>query len=91
MMQVMEHHDVRTTLTLDDDIARRLNAEMRKSRRTFRAVVNDCLRRGLAERAHREKAPPFVVEARDLGHLRPGLTLDSIDDLLEAVEGPLHR
>lgn len=81
---------MRTTLTLDEDVARRLNAETRQSGRTFREVVNDCLRRGLAERTSREKPPPFVVQARDLGGLRPGLTLDSIGDLLETVEGPLH-
>jgi hypothetical protein len=28
---------------------------------------------------------------RDLGNLQPGLTLDSIADLIEQVEGPLHR
>jgi hypothetical protein len=82
---------VRTTLTLDDDVARRLEAEKRRSGKPFRDVVNECLRRGLASRGGREKAPPFVVQARDLGSLRPGITLDSIGDLLEAVEGPLHR
>jgi hypothetical protein len=31
------------------------------------------------------------VRARDLGALRPGVTLDNIGDLLEAAEGPRHR
>ena len=82
---------MRTTLTLDDDVARRLEAERRRSGKPFREVVNDCLRRGLAGRGGREKTAPFGVQARDLGGLRPGLTLDSVGDLLEAVEGPLHR
>jgi hypothetical protein len=82
---------VRTTLTIDEDVARRLEAERRRSGRPFREVVNDYLRRGLASSGGHEKAPPFVVQARDLGGLRPGLSLDSIGDLLEAVEGPLHR
>jgi hypothetical protein len=82
---------VRTTLTLDDDVARRLEAERRRTGKPFRTVVNDYLRRGLASRTAPQKLPPYAVNARDLGNLRPGLTLDSIADLLEAVEGPLHR
>ncbi len=82
---------MRTTLTLDEDVARRLNAEMRRSGKPFRVVVNEFLRAALSNRPHRHKQPPFVVQARDLGRLRPGLSLDSIGDLLEAVEGPLHR
>jgi hypothetical protein len=31
------------------------------------------------------------VKARDLGRLRPGLALDNVGELLERVEGPLHR
>jgi hypothetical protein len=33
----------------------------------------------------------FKVTARDLGNLRPGLSLDNIAELIEHVEGPLHR
>ncbi len=28
---------------------------------------------------------------RDLGNLTPGLSLDSVADLIEHVEGPLHQ
>jgi hypothetical protein len=83
---------VRTTLTLDDDVAYRLRAEMRRSGKAFRTVVNECLRLALSSRPRgRDAEPPFVIRARDLGALRPGLSLDSIGDLLEAAEGPLHR
>lgn len=91
MMPGIQHHDVRTTVTIDEDVARRLEAERRRTGKAFREVVNECLRRGLASTGGRDKAPPFEVDARDLGGLRPGLSLDSIGDLLEAVEGPLHR
>jgi hypothetical protein len=82
---------VRTTLTLDEDVASKLKSLARRSGRAFRDVVNDTLRRGLARPP---AAPPrqlFKVEARDLGRLRPGLDLDNVADLLEQVEGPLHR
>jgi hypothetical protein len=82
---------VRTTLTLDDDVARRLKAEVRRSGKPFRLLVNECLRAALSARPRPAAGKPFVVKARDLGALRPGLTLDSIGALLEAAEGPLHR
>ena len=83
---------MRTTLTLDEDVADRLKAEARRSGKPFKAVVNECLRLGLSSRPKgRPQEPPFVVQARDLGALRPGLSLDNIGDLLEAAEGPLHR
>ncbi len=82
---------MRTTLTLDDDVATKLKAEARRSSRPFRDVVNDTLRRGLATRRAAPASQPFRVEARDLGTLSPGLSLDSVADLLEQVEGPLYR
>jgi hypothetical protein len=81
---------VRTTLTLDEDVAGKLRSEVRRSGRPFREVVNETLRRGLSTRGASAQRP-FEVAARDLGDLRPGLTLDSVADLLEQVEGPLHR
>jgi hypothetical protein len=82
---------MRTTLTLDDDVAAKLTAEARRSSRSFREVVNETLRRGLAHRAAAQPRRPFAVVTRDLGALRPGLRLDSIAGVLEQVEGPLHR
>ncbi|MGH7573322.1 MAG: CopG family transcriptional regulator [Gemmatimonadota bacterium] len=82
---------MRTTLTLDEDVAAKLRAEARASGRSFRDVVNDAIRQGLASRYVAESAEPFRVTTRDLGNLRPGLSLDDIGDLLERVEGPLHR
>lgn len=82
---------MRTTLTLDEDVAAKLQAEARRSGRSFRDTVNDTLRRGLASRRIKRAQEPFRVIVRDLGNLRPGLTLDSVADLIEQVEGPLHR
>jgi plasmid stability protein len=82
---------VRTTLTLDDDVAAKLAARARKTGESFRAVVNDALRRGLATTGPRPERRPFQVRVRDLGAVRPGLQFDDIAGLLEQVEGPLHR
>jgi hypothetical protein len=82
---------VRTTLTLDDDVAAKLKAESRRAGRPFREVVNEMLRRGLATRPASASRRAFRVRARDLGNLRPGLSLDNVAELLEQVEGSLHR
>jgi hypothetical protein len=83
---------MRTTLTLDDDVTAKLKAESRRASRPFREIVNETLRRGLESRratAHRPAA--LKIMARDLGNLNPGLSLDNIAELLEHVEGSLHR
>jgi hypothetical protein len=81
---------MRTTLTLDDDVAAKLKAESRRAGRPFRDIVNDTLRRGLASRHATGPRKPFKVKARDLG-LKPGLSLDNVAELLEQVEGPTFR
>jgi len=91
MMLRCKHHDMRTTLTLDDDLAERLKAEVHRTRRPFRSVVNETIRAGLATRRASRSPQPFRVVARDLGELRPGLNLDNVAELLEVVEGPRHR
>ena len=81
---------MRTTLTLDDDVAAKLKAESRRAGRPFRDIVNDTLRRGLASRRATAQRQPFKIVARDLG-LKQGLSLDNVWELIEQVEGPLHR
>jgi hypothetical protein len=82
---------MRTTLTLDDDVAARLKAEARKAGKPFKDVVNEALRAGLAVRRSSPRREPYRVVTRDLGELAPGLSLDNIGDLLERLEGSLHR
>lgn len=82
---------MRTTLTLDEDVAAKLKAEARRTGRSFKDTVNEALRRALLQAPRPPAQGPFRVVTRDLGGLRPGLSLDSVADLLEQVEGPLHR
>lgn len=82
---------MRTTLTLDDDVAAKLKAEARRAGRPFRDVVNEALRIGLSSRQKPRAQKPFKVITRDLGEARPGLSFDNIAELLEQVEGPFHR
>ena len=88
-MLMLWHHDVRTTLTLDADVAAKLKSLARRMGRAF--VVNERLRRGLVSQPAAAARRPFQVKARDLGALRPGLDVDNIGETLEGLEGPLHR
>jgi hypothetical protein len=80
---------VRTTLSLDDDVANLLNQEIRRSGISFKEAVNRYLRLGLmaSKQPLRKK---FVVKPRLMG-LPPGLSYDNIGELLDAIEGPMHR
>jgi hypothetical protein len=82
---------MRTTLTLDDDVATKLKAQSRLTGQPFRAIVNETLRRGLVSRRATTERRVFKVAARDLGDLKPGLSLDNVEELIEQIEGPLHR
>jgi hypothetical protein len=80
---------VRTTLSLDDDIASLLKQEIRRSGVSFKEAVNHYLRLGLtaAKQPARKK---FVVKPLAMG-LPPGLSYDNVGELIEALEGPLHK
>ena len=80
---------MRTTLTLDDDVAAKLRAEARQSGVPFKQMVNDCIRLGLSARSKAASVPPFKVKARALGD--PGFNYDRVWELIESAEGPVYR
>jgi hypothetical protein len=77
---------VRTTLTLDDDIAAKLRELAHRRRAPFRDVVNDVLRRGLtAQESRARDSRPFRVTVFR-SRFRPGvdpLKLNQLSDELE--------
>lgn len=77
----------RTTLTLDDDVAARIERETRRTGLPYRAVVNQALRRGLEAQ---EPPAPFRVDARPMGR-RPGVDVDDVSALIDLLDGPLAR
>ena len=76
---------MRTTLTLDDDVAALLNKEVRKSGEPFKQVVNRYLRLGLTTKQPARK--PFKVTPINLGLPH----YEKVEDMLEYLEGPDHR
>jgi hypothetical protein len=77
----------RTTLTLDDDVAAALQRVARQTARSHRDVVNDAIRRGLREPL---PAVPFVLPARPMRR-RPSVSIDDIEGLMDALDGPSRR
>jgi hypothetical protein len=82
---------VRTTLTLDEDIAAKLVRASRTSGKSFKEIVNATLRRGLLESRSARASSAFVVQPQSLGRIKPGMTLDKISALLEEADGPSYR
>ncbi len=81
---------MRTTVTLEEDVAAKLKEEMGRTGRSFKETVNAVLREGFRAARANQPDKPFVVRARDLESL-PGVEFDNIAELIEQAEGPLHR
>ncbi len=79
---------MRTTLTLDDDLADSLKEQARLLNKPLKQVVNDALRRGMSPGAIQPDSLPYRVVPNRSG-LAPGvdpLKLNQLNDQLETVE-----
>jgi len=76
---------MRTTLTLDRDVAERIELELRRSGKKMKAVINEALRLGLGLRDKPAPPPPFQVEPHDFG-FKPGIDLDRMNQLADELE-----
>jgi len=76
---------MRTTLTLEPDVAERLEQEMSRSGDGMKAVVNRALRIGLGMTDKPVEPPLFEVKAHDL-EVRPGIDLDRMNQLVDELE-----
>jgi hypothetical protein len=82
---------MRTTLTIDDDVAARLEQTMKKRRTSLKAVVNEALRVGLDVLDKGRPSPKrFRTKGFDLGPSLVG-SLDNVEEVLSRVEGEDHR
>lgn len=77
---------MRTTLTIDDRIAKALKALAHRSGKPFKRVVNETLQAGLAAREAPPKARPFRVTPVSLGGVVPGIDLTKALRLADALE-----
>ena len=77
---------MRTTLTLEDDLAERLKERARRRRISFKEAVNDAIRRGLtAPDRVGEAPPPFRVETFHSA-FQPGVDPLRLNQLVDDLE-----
>jgi len=76
---------VRTTLTLEPDVADRLRKEVRRTGKSFKTAVNEALRLGLGLAGKPPRVPRFVVEPHAFG-FRPGIDPDRMNQLADELE-----
>ncbi len=82
---------MRTTLTLDDDVAMQIERLRRERDATLKDVVNELLRERLQDvKEPRKKRVPFRMKPIDVGEvLLPNI--DNIAEVLSIVEGDNHK
>lgn len=82
---------MRTTLTLDDDVAALLRREMSRTKQPLKQLVNTALRRGLASQpSRRRKGRPYRTPSVSLGRCLIG-QLDDVGEALALGEGDTFR
>jgi hypothetical protein len=79
---------VRTTLTLDEDVAERLQNRSRISGRPFKSVVNEMLRLGLNIRTEPAARRSLIWRNTPL---KTGIEFESTSELLDRLDGPGAR
>ena len=75
---------MRTTLTLEPDVAQRIRQRMKQKGLSLKRVVNDALRQGLAE-ANKAPRMKFSVEPHPC-RFKAGIDLDKLNQLADEME-----
>jgi hypothetical protein len=76
---------MRTTLTLDPDVALKLKRVMARRKVTMKQAVNDALRAGLAQTG-KPQVPKFKVEPIHSGGFLPGIDPNRLNQLVDELE-----
>ena len=84
---MLKHHDadMRTTVTLDNDVEQLLRDAAHRSRSSFKETLNTAIRNGLGRASSKVERAPFTINARPLG-LRPGLDPTGFNKLADDLE-----
>ncbi len=79
---------MRTTLTLEDDVAAAIEHRRRERQHSLKQEVNELIRVGLlhVDEKSAKKAPRFRVEPLDAGGLL--IDIDDVSAALDIAEGP---
>jgi hypothetical protein len=91
MMRSVQHHDatladMRTTITLAEDVAAAVERLRREQGIGLSEAVNKLARAGLT--ADRKPSERFVQRTHNMG---PGIDVSNIAEAIETLEGPFAR
>ena len=81
---------MRTTLTLDKDVAEQLKTVKVKLKKPIKQLVNDALRLGFEQMQRAPKRKPYRTKPHRMG-LRAGFNLDNVGELLSRLEGGNYK
>jgi len=76
---------MRTTLTLEPDVAARVKQEIRRSGKSLKTLVNEALRLGLGLSGKPVRPPRFEVRPHAFG-FKPGVDLDRMNQLVDELQ-----
>ncbi len=82
--------DMRTTLTIDDDIADFLREQSKLHEKSFKQVVNETLRRGMSPGHDSKRRQPFRVKPVKGGYM-PGVDPTNPKDFLNQLDDEYYR
>ncbi len=81
---------MRTTLTIDDDIAVRIDERRRRDGQSLKQVVNALLREGLRSGQRPPRARKYRTKAHEL-RMRPGFDAAGLNQLVDELETDAYR
>ena len=76
---------MRTTLTLDPDVAKLLEDEVHRTRKTFKQTVNDAIRRALSPGLRASASPAYRIKPH-VAKLAAGLDNERMNSLVDELE-----
>ncbi|MGB8930672.1 MAG: hypothetical protein WCC48_05415 [Anaeromyxobacteraceae bacterium] len=76
---------MRTTVTLEPDVAAKLKKLAHQTRRSFKETLDAVLRRGLTTQERAASQAPFVVEPHE-GGFHPGVDTARLNQLADQLE-----
>lgn len=75
---------MRTTLTIDDQLAAELKQVAHESGKSFKEVVNEALRAGL--QPSRQVVAAYHLRPASMGKIKPGFNLNKATELANRLE-----
>lgn len=77
---------MRTTLTIEDSIARQLKEIVHRSGKSFKSVVNETLRAGIENHRIADVARPYRLKPVSMGEVKGPYDLDKALQLADNLE-----